>query len=230
MVRNRERGSGGRGAVAAGAGLLAGPALLLLALAGVAPAPAASPEPLPADDPVAFLQKCLERIDGRRFGGYSLHMHKQERIDGKLEPGEDVEVLVRTRPYSVFMRWLRGACGADRALYVEGANDGKILVHPVGLVGRLVGDVALAPDSRKVRESSRYSIKEVGLRETLVRTLDAWRAGAGKPAAQRPVQLRHDAGGDVRGVLAARPARLRGHRLEGGDLPVHDPDRRRRGL
>jgi hypothetical protein len=72
---------------------------------------------LPADDSVAFLQKWLERLDGRRLSDYSLHMHTQERIDGKLEPGEDVEVLVRTRPYSVFMRWRRGA---RRPLVIDG--------------------------------------------------------------------------------------------------------------
>ena len=34
----------------------------------------------------------------------------------------------------------------------------------------------------------------------------------------------------VRRLLAARPAGLHRHRLEGGHLPVHDPDRGRRGL
>src|SRR5207244_1422407 len=86
-------------------------------------AASAEEEPLPVADPVAFLEKCLERFDQEGIQGYSCVMHKQERIDGKLQPSEDVELFVRTQPYSVLMRWLHGQRKADSALYVEGEND-----------------------------------------------------------------------------------------------------------
>jgi hypothetical protein len=182
--------------------------LLGLSLALLAPqpepqAPAAEPvprargsEPLPSRDPVAFLQKCVRHFDGLKLRGYTMLLHKQERLGGRLQPSEDVEVAVRQQPYSVFMRWLRGARRADRALYVEGQNGGKILVHPTGLAGAFVKTAALDPDSPQVRESSRYGIQDLGLRSTLVRTLDAWRAGQ----EQRVGQI------EYRGVATVREA------------------------
>ena len=88
---------------------------------------------LPAADAVEILQKCLERYDRRGVKGYRMIMEKQERIDGRLQPREVVEVYFRTKPYSVFMRWLNGARLAKSVLYVEGENGGQMLAHPAGL-------------------------------------------------------------------------------------------------
>jgi hypothetical protein len=161
------------------AGLVLGLAVALAAVGLSLPAadPADSPANLPVRDPVAFLARCLEHLDELKLTGYSTRLDKQERLEGKLQPSEDIEVLVRLEPYSVFMRWLRGARRADRALYVEGENDGKILVHPTGLAGEIAGVVSLALDSPAVRKDSRFGIKELGLRKTLARTLEDWRAG-----------------------------------------------------
>src|SRR5436190_8787465 len=62
--------------------------------------------------------------------GYTLTMQKQESINGRLRPHEVIEVAFRERPHSVFMRWLEGAGRAERALYVEGENNGKLLARP----------------------------------------------------------------------------------------------------
>src|SRR5262249_29480847 len=103
-------------------------------------------------------------------------MRKQERVDGTLRPPEEIEVCFRARPYSVSMKWRQGAGDADRVLYVEGENDGKMLAHPTGLAGRIKKVVALDPDSPHVRRSGRYDIREFGLRKTLERTLADWKA------------------------------------------------------
>ena len=86
-------------------------------------AASAEEEPLPVADPVAFLEKCLERFDQEGIQGYSCVMHKQERIEGKLQPSEDVELFVRTQPYSVLMRWLRGHYVELAGKYLSGAFD-----------------------------------------------------------------------------------------------------------
>src|SRR5690242_11332227 len=49
-------------------------------------------EPLPVPDPVDFLQQALERYDRQGIEGYRLVMEKQERIDGKLQPPEEIKV------------------------------------------------------------------------------------------------------------------------------------------
>src|SRR5437868_3828766 len=58
--------------------------------------------------PVQFLEMCLERYQ-RDVRGYSTLFIKRERIGGKLEPMEKLEVLFREEPFSVYMNWLQGA-------------------------------------------------------------------------------------------------------------------------
>ncbi len=160
------------------------PLCLLLAMGCGHPAPTAKPvvtardgaESLPASDPVAFLAKCLKRYDEQNIQGYRATFQKQERINGQLGPLEVIQVAFRAHPYSVFMKWLQGARKAQSVLYVEGENNDKMLVHPTGLVGRLITDVARDPDGPEARQEGFYSIREFGLRKTLERTLRDWRA------------------------------------------------------
>jgi hypothetical protein len=134
-------------------------------------------EPLPDPDPVAFLEKCLERYD-REVQGYSATLRKHERVDGKLHPPEKIKVAFREQPFSVYMEWQQGAGRAERALYVEGANQGKMLVRPAGLLARTVAGnvVTRALDSPDVKESGRFSIKEFGLKIGMQGVLGDWKA------------------------------------------------------
>src|SRR5438876_11526647 len=100
-------------------------------------------EMLAKEDPIAFLENCLTRYD-REVKGYSLTMQKQERLEGKLQKKEIIEVHYREGPakdgHSVFMRWLEGARLAARVVYVDGENMGsdgrsKMIVKPAGLGG-----------------------------------------------------------------------------------------------
>src|SRR5262249_8161213 len=63
---------------------------------------------LAGSNPVAFLKACLARYN-REVKGYSLIFQKQERIGGKLEKKELLDVKFREKPFSVYMRWLEGA-------------------------------------------------------------------------------------------------------------------------
>lgn len=164
------------------------------ASAAHAAAPAASPcadpkVPLPSVDmvqlarqaPVRFLEQCLSHYD-REVRGYHCVFRKQERIAGRLQPRETIDVWFRERPYSVLFRWLEGARKAEAALYVEGQNGGKMLARPSGtLTRRLVGDVVerdvAGPDAR---QSGRYPLSQFGVRKGMERTLAAWRAADGR--------------------------------------------------
>jgi hypothetical protein len=160
-------------------------ALSLLSLAGCRPATPVSrspdptadhdtPEPLPDPDPVAFLEKCLERYNRQDIRGYRAILHKRERIDGQLNPPEEIEIWYRAHPRSVFMHWLQGARRAESILYVEGEYGAKILVHPSGMIGRIMKEVSIDPDSPAARQAGRYNIKDFGLREALERTVRQW--------------------------------------------------------
>jgi hypothetical protein len=133
-------------------------------------------ESLPGSDPVEFLQKCLKHYDEQRIEGYRAIFQKQERVEGQLYPLEVIQVAFRAHPYSVFMHWLQGARRASGVLYVEGQNGDRMLVHPTGLAGVFKQQVALDPNGPQAWQSERYGIKDFGLRKTLERTLNNWRA------------------------------------------------------
>ena len=173
----------------------------LLALPGTAavgPAPRAFPTPLPEpitegdDDAVptpaemeklartdapAFLRECIRRYE-KEVHGYTATLEKQEFLAGKLGPVEVVDVAFREEPFSVLMKWKTPPAGrADRALYVEGANDGKTLARPANRAARfLVGVVARDSDGPEARSAGRYPLPEFGLKKATERTLAAWSA------------------------------------------------------
>jgi hypothetical protein len=118
-------------------------------------------ERLAREDPVAFLETCLRRYQ-RDVKGYSATFQKQEREDGKLQPTEIVEARYREKPRSVYMQWLEGAGRADRVLYVEGENGGKLLAHPKGAFARkIAGEVVeRGEDSADFRKLGRFGLKK----------------------------------------------------------------------
>jgi hypothetical protein len=132
---------------------------------------------LAKEEPVRFLENCLARYR-RDVQGYQCTMQKQERLKGKLWPKETIEVFFKEKPHSVLMRWLGGARKAERALYVEGENDGKMLARPNGVLARkIVGDVVVREvDGDDARQSGRYTLKEFGIKKGTERTLAAWQA------------------------------------------------------
>jgi hypothetical protein len=123
-------------------------------------------------DPVAFLEKCLARYD-REVHGYSCILWKQERIDGRLNPPEKLQVFFRERPYSVLLRWLVGARQAQCVLYVQGQNNDKLLALPAGLLAHL-GVFEKSPTGPEAKQSGRYPITEFGIRRGMERTLKSW--------------------------------------------------------
>jgi hypothetical protein len=138
---------------------------------------AAEMERLARDNPIAFLENCIRRYK-RDVKGYSLVMHKRERIDGKLQRKELIEVFFKEEPFSVYFRWLEGARKAERALYVEGENKGKMLARPNGALQRtVVGDIVERDvDGSDARQSGRYTLAEFGLKKGALRTLATWKA------------------------------------------------------
>jgi hypothetical protein len=144
---------------------------------------AAQMERLARERPTDFLRECLLRYK-RDVASYRLTMYKEERIAGALEPPEVMEVAFRKKPFSVFLKWDSGARKAERALYVEGKNDDKLLVRPTTAwywaaraAGRVKdGLVVVDVDGEDARQSGRFTIKEFGMYNGLARLLADWEA------------------------------------------------------
>lgn len=169
--------------------LLGLPSALLLALVVYLSRPEAEPEVFvsrpvadnsaPIDpDPLNALEMSLKRYD-REVKGYDAILYKQERIDGYLHKPEEIQVHFKEKPFSVFLRWLRGERRAKTALYVAGQNGGQMLVRPTGLIlSRFV--VSRDPEGSDAHQAGRYSIKEFGIKKSTERTLAAWKRARAK--------------------------------------------------
>jgi hypothetical protein len=160
------------------------PPLPLPSAAQPTTAASATQEPLPASDVVAFLEKCVQRYGQLGIQGYSVILHKQERIEGKLQPSEEIECFYREQPLSVFMHWLRGQRKAESSLYVEGENGGKMLARPAGVAGFFVKVVERDVDGEDARQSGRYTMKEFGLKFAIEKTYRDWKAAKEKGTLQ----------------------------------------------
>jgi hypothetical protein len=93
---------------------------------------------------------------------YTASMYKQERIGGVLSDGQEIELKVKHAPFSVYMKWLSGDRGRQ-LIYVDGKNDGDLLVQLGGIAGRLAGLRPLDPESPLAMAESRYPVTKAGL-------------------------------------------------------------------
>lgn len=90
---------------------------------------------------------------------YSATFLRQERVNGELRKPEHIELKVRCKPFSVYMRWPETK---REVLYVDGRNDGDLMVREGGWKGTL-GLLKLAPGGALAMAECRYPMTQVGL-------------------------------------------------------------------
>ncbi len=129
-------------------------------------------ERLAKNDPIAFLQWCIRRYD-REVKGYTATLRKQERIDGRIEPSEMIDVAFREEPFGVRMRWKEGARRASALLYVKGENRDQLLIRPNGIFS-VAGVVPRDPNGSDAKKGGRYPVPEFGIKIGTQRTLASW--------------------------------------------------------
>ena len=167
---------------------LALPALVVVVCLTAAPAPrpaapsveVAATTPAASNDPVALLADCSRRFRAE-VRGYRCTLHKQERTGGTLHPPEVVSLAVREEPYAILMKWTAGARGPlgtpiEGALFVAGANAGKMTVWRPSARFSPLRLLQLDPADAAARSAARYAISEAGIGHALERTHRAWSA------------------------------------------------------
>ncbi|MBL8852227.1 MAG: DUF1571 domain-containing protein [Planctomycetaceae bacterium] len=109
---------------------------------------------------VTMLQRGCEKF--QHVSDYTATMYKQERIGGELLDGSTMSMKLRHEPFSVYMKWLDGDKGRQ-LIYVDGQNDGNLLVQLGGVKGRLLGTLSIDPTGSQAMAESRYPITGAGL-------------------------------------------------------------------
>ncbi len=129
-------------------------------------------EELAESDPVAFLEKCLYRYEAE-VQSYRCIFDKRERVKGKLLHKEKILVHFRAKPFSVHMDWkVRKDIIPIKTLYVEGENDGLMVVRPFFPVVPLK-HVKIDDDNAKA--TSRFDITNFGMGAGARNTLNSMR-------------------------------------------------------
>jgi hypothetical protein len=163
----------------------AGPLAVLLALAGF---PAASPARPPRvarkvdviDKPVAGRKSALvEAIDLAKASlvelekakDYTCTFTKKERVGNRLHEST-MAVKCRHEPFSVYMKFAKPSSGRQ-VLFVDGTNDGKMLVQEGGLAG-WAGTFTLKLDDSKVMAENRYPITNFGMAALMKVCIEHW--------------------------------------------------------
>ncbi len=134
-----------------------------------APAPAASP----MDEPIRLIQEAQKAYQEVR--DYTCLLVKRERMNGTMPPEAVMEMKVRTKPFSVYLKWIQPRTEAGQEVcYVAGRNDGKMRVHPKGVLGSFAGFVSLDVNDPRVRRLSRRNITEAGIGNPIERFSASW--------------------------------------------------------
>ncbi len=139
-------------------------------------------------DPLAFLQMCIQRYD-EWVRDYRCWFHIRERTPGAAELGDEqlIDIRFRQEPYSVDMRWLKNPVHATRVNYVAGRwnTDGRerAWIFPSGLLAVLTpAGVRLDIHNPQVRAASRRPVNDFGFKRTLEVIVDYCKAAANDPA------------------------------------------------
>jgi outer membrane lipoprotein-sorting protein len=108
---------------------------------------------------------------------YTALFRRQERIDGDWRP-EEISFLKFQRPFKVYMRWLSGPPMGREAIYVQGVNQNKVVIHEAQGFSSFFSFL-LDPGSRRILKDSRYPFTEIGVGRLIERvSKDARRAWA----------------------------------------------------
>jgi hypothetical protein len=125
--------------------------------------PAATESNRPLDKALSLAKSSLEALD--EVKDYTCVFVKQERVDGQLLDEERLEMKVRHKPFSVYMRFIQPeSLAGQEAIYVEGGNDGKLVAHANGLKGKVVGTIVLDPTGFLAMRNNRYPITNAGMK------------------------------------------------------------------
>lgn len=174
------------------------------AAAGVVDAPSPPPLTWPADRlegraAKELLLGILEGAAGRldSVDSYTATLRKQERINGALSPVQTVDLKVKHRPFSVYMKFVSPQAGKE-VVYAEGRHENKMIAHGAGLARRLVPRLALAPDHPLALADSRHAITEAGLANLTKRLIGFRKLDLTDPDSETVLDRTTDAAGLTR--------------------------------
>ena len=97
---------------------------------------------------------------------YTAQFTKRELVGSEMLEEQTMSIKVRHAPFSVYLKWHDYDIGRE-VMYVDGVNDGQMLVKAGGWKSKLPA-LSMAPDSSLAMKEARYPITKAGLLELAV--------------------------------------------------------------
>ncbi|MFO1019440.1 MAG: DUF1571 domain-containing protein [Planctomycetales bacterium] len=133
-------------------------------------APNHAEQKVPSDQETFLeFQKRLNEAEAAvtKISGYTAILEKQEEVNGELNDADQIDVKIRHKPFSVYMRWHDDG---QEVLYVEGENDNRLLAKPTkGFAAMSKKTWRLDPESKQATRNCRYPITTLGIENLLER-------------------------------------------------------------
>ena len=108
----------------------------------------------------------LEKVED-----YSCRLVKRERVDGRLNNHEWVNLKVRHQPFSVYVAFVnKQERPWQEVCYIADRHAGKMFAHSD--THKLLGTVSLFPDSPRAMREGRYPLTEVGVLNLIRRLVE----------------------------------------------------------
>lgn len=127
--------------------------------------------PATLDDALALAQHSLKTLE--KVKDYTGEFSKRERVGGELLPEERNAAKIRHQPFSVYLKVIKPASSAGQeVIYVEGQNNGNLIAHTTGFGSNVIGRLSLDPHGFLATRGNRYTIKDVGLKNLVIKLLD----------------------------------------------------------
>jgi len=93
---------------------------------------------------------------------YTCVLHRQERIDGRMTAEELIQLKFR-KPYMICMDWTGDRFKGRKALYVKGANKGKMRAREGRGIKSWVGGLWLEPEGVMAMAGNRHPMHDAAL-------------------------------------------------------------------
>lgn len=116
----------------------------------------------PLDPCRRLAERVLAHIDAD-VKDYSCLFSKMERIDGKMQDPQYISMQAMHEPFAVHMTFQKPKKGQE-CLYVEGANENKMMARGHGWRGTIAGVLTLDPNGSLAMDGQKYPITKAGMR------------------------------------------------------------------
>jgi Protein of unknown function (DUF1571) len=137
--------------------------------------------PYAATDPKVLLARAEVKLDALKT--YQVKISRQERVEGRLQPEEDILLSIRCDPKAVRLEWSSGPNKGREVIYSSTLDPGMIFVHQPS-TAIVLPSMKIPVDSPLVTRISRHSITEAGF-DTILENMHGSKGAADQNQPER---------------------------------------------